>query len=62
MPTGDPWPLPEAAERKAYHTAQAALAKQEKQWFAAFHLRRVLRDDPRNAAVQTRLTRAEKLK
>ena len=45
-----------AAERKRYHTEQADRAVQQKQWFAAgFHLGRVLRDDPENAAVQTRL-------
>jgi len=50
------WPLPDAAERKRYHTEHADLAVQEKQWFAAeFHLRRVLRDDPENATVKTRL-------
>jgi WD40 repeat protein len=50
------WPLPDAAERKAYHSEQAALAVQQKQWFAAeFHLRRVLWDDPENVAVKTRL-------
>src|SRR5262249_3068597 len=50
------WPLPEAAERKAYHTEQADLAVRQRQWFAAeFHLRRVLRDDPEDGAVKTRL-------
>jgi WD40 repeat protein/serine/threonine protein kinase len=50
------WPLPDAAERKAYHSEQAALAVQQKQWFAAgFHLRRVLRDDPENATVKATL-------
>ncbi len=53
-PQDNAWPLPDAAQRLRYHTAQAALAVQEKQWFAAeFHLRRVLRDDPENAAVKT---------
>jgi hypothetical protein len=50
------WPLPDAAERRRYHTEQANLAEREKQWFAAeFHLGRVLRDDPEHATVQTRL-------
>ena len=49
------WPLPDAAERQAYHTEQAALAVQQKQWFAAeFHLGHVLRDDSENVAVKTR--------
>ena len=51
------WPLLDVAERIHYHTEQAALAEQENQWFAAeFHLRRVLRDDPEDAAVKRRLT------
>jgi hypothetical protein len=34
----EPWPLPDTAKRKRYHTEQAALAVQQKQWFAAeFH-------------------------
>jgi hypothetical protein len=50
------WPLPDGAERRRYYTEQADLALREKQWFAAgFHLGRVLRDDPENATVQTRL-------
>ncbi len=56
-PKDNALPLPDAAERTHYHTEQAALAEREKQWFAAeFHLRRVLRDDPENAAVKRRLT------
>jgi DNA-binding beta-propeller fold protein YncE len=55
------WPLPDPVERKRYHTEQAALAVRQKQWFAAeFHLGRVLRDDPRGAAVQPQI--AELLK
>ncbi len=55
-PKDNAWPLPDATGRKRYHTEQAALAEQEKQWFAAgFHLRRVLRDDPENAALKRRL-------
>jgi hypothetical protein len=47
------WPLPDADERIRYHTEQAAVALQQKQWFAAeFHLERVLRDDPEVATVQ----------
>jgi WD40 repeat protein/tetratricopeptide (TPR) repeat protein len=50
------WPLPDAAERKRYHTEQAALALQQKQWLAAeFHLGRVLREDPENAVARSRL-------
>jgi hypothetical protein len=53
---GEPWPLPDVAERKRYHTEQAALAVQQKQWFATeFHLGRVLRDDPQDAAVQPQI-------
>ena len=60
VPSGDSWPLPNTAERQRHHTEQAARAEQQKQWFAAgFHLRRLLRDDPANAAVRTRLRRAE---
>jgi hypothetical protein len=55
------WPLPDPAERKRYHTEQAALAVQQKHWFAAeFHLGRVLRDDPGDAAVRPQI--AELLK
>jgi hypothetical protein len=55
------WPLPDPVERKLYHTEQAALAVQQKQWFAAeFHLGRVLRDDPKDAAAQAQI--AELLK
>jgi hypothetical protein len=50
------WPLPDPVERKRYHTEQAALAVQQKQWFTAeFHLGRVLRDDPKDAAVQPQI-------
>ena len=55
-PNYNAWPLPDAAERKRHHANQAAQAEQNKQWFAAeFHLRRVLVDDPENAAVKQRL-------
>ena len=49
-PEGDPWPLPDAAERLRYHTEQADLAEKQKQHFAAaFHVGRLLLDDPENA-------------
>jgi hypothetical protein len=52
----EPWPLPDPAERKRYHTEQAARAVQQKYWFTAeFHLGRVLRDDPENAGVQPQI-------
>jgi hypothetical protein len=55
-PAGEPWPLPDAAERKRYHTEKTVLAVQQKQWFAAeFHLGRVLRDDPRDAVVEPQI-------
>jgi WD40 repeat protein len=50
------WPLPDAAERKRYHTNQAWFAlyrEQKPQWFAAeSHLARVLRDDPADAGAR----------
>ena len=50
------WPLPDVAERKRYHTEQTALAEQGNHLFAAeFNLRRMLRDDPENAALKMRL-------
>jgi hypothetical protein len=55
------WPLPDAVQRKRYHNERAAIAEEKNQWFAAaFHLRRLLRDDPENPAVKSRLTRVEK--
>jgi eukaryotic-like serine/threonine-protein kinase len=54
-PVGSPWPFPEAAQRTTYHTEQAAVAQQEKQWFAvAFHVGRLLLDDPDNADLKKR--------
>jgi hypothetical protein len=56
-----PWPQPDAADRKAYHTKQADLAAKEQQWFAvAFHVGRLLLDDPDNADMKKR--REEALK
>jgi WD40 repeat protein len=50
-----PWPFPNAAQRKSYHTKQASIAEQEKQWFAvAFHVGRLLLDDPNNADLKKR--------
>ncbi len=49
------WPLPDAAERKRYHTEQANLAEKDKQWFAlAFHLGRLLLDTPDDADLKRR--------
>jgi WD40 repeat protein len=49
------WPLPDATERRRYHTEQAALAEKEKQWFAvAFHLGRLLLDNPDDAELKQR--------
>ena len=55
------WPLPDAAERKHYHSEQARLAEQQQQWFAAaFHLGRLLLDEPNNAEWQQRRQQALK--
>jgi eukaryotic-like serine/threonine-protein kinase len=44
------WPLPNAAERRRYHSEQATLAEKDKQWCAvAFHLGRLLLDAPDDA-------------
>ncbi len=49
------WPLPDAAERRRYHTGQATLAEKEKQWFAvAFHLGRLLLDEPDDVDLKRR--------
>jgi hypothetical protein len=58
-PAGSPWPFPDATERKRHHTEQATLAEKEKQWFAvAFHLGRLLLDDPDNADLKARYAAA----
>jgi WD40 repeat protein len=44
------WTPPDRAERLRYHGEQARLAEGQKQWFAAaFHLGRMLRDQPDDA-------------
>jgi hypothetical protein len=49
------WPLPDAAERRRYHTEQCALAEKEKQWFAAtFHVGRLLLDAPDDVELKRR--------
>jgi len=54
-PKANHWPLPDAAERKRYHSEQADLAENEKQWFAvAFHLGRLLLDAPEDAGLKKR--------
>jgi WD40 repeat protein len=53
------WPLPDAAERRRYHTEQAAVAEQEKRWFAvAFHLGRLLLDAPDDPDLKRRRAQA----
>jgi hypothetical protein len=59
-PAGSPWPFPDAADRKRYHSEQAADAEAKKQWFAAaFHLGRLLLDDPDNANLKKRRDQAQ---
>ena len=54
-PAGSPWLFPVAAERKRYHAEQANLAEQKKRWFAAaFHLGRLLLDEPNNSELRKR--------
>ena len=54
-PNNNAWPLPDAAERRRYHTTQAAKAEQQNQWFAAaFHLGRLLLDAPNDANLKCR--------
>ena len=49
------WPPPDRAERLRYHGAQARQAEEQKQWFAAaFHLGRLLLDQPGDADLQRR--------
>jgi WD40 repeat protein len=44
------YPLPDAAERRRYHTQQADRAEKDKKWFAVvFHVGRLLLDDPQDA-------------
>lgn len=58
-PPSNVWPFPDADERKRYHSEQAALADKEGKWFAvAFHLGRLLLDDPDNATLKQRRTAA----
>jgi len=53
--TGRPWPWPDLTQRKRYHRERAASAEAEKRWFAvAFHLGRLLLDDPDNADLKRR--------
>lgn len=48
-PNENHWPFPDAAGRKHYHTQQAALTEKQKAPFAvAFHLSRLLMDEPNN--------------
>jgi hypothetical protein len=49
------WPPPDRAERLRYHGEQIRLAEGQKHWFAAaFHLGRMLRDQPGDADLQRR--------
>ncbi|HXG09600.1 MAG TPA: hypothetical protein VNK04_07405, partial [Gemmataceae bacterium] len=55
------WPLPDAAERRRYHSEKVQECEANRQWFAAaFHLRRLLLDDPNNAELKRRLEQALK--
>ena len=55
------WPLPDRAERLRYHGEQARQAEQQQQWFAAaFHLGRLLLDQPGDADLQRRRAAALK--
>lgn len=54
-PKANRWPLPDRAERLRYHGERAALAEKEQRWFAAaFHLGRLLLDDPDSADLKRR--------
>src|SRR5262245_9909362 len=53
-PAAEPGPLPDRAERLRYHGEQARHAEQAKQWFAAFHLGRMLLDLPDDVEVKRR--------
>ena len=49
------WTAPDQAERLRHHGEQARLAEGQQQWFAAaFHLGRMLRDQPDDADLQRR--------
>jgi len=49
------WALPDRAERLRYHGEQAVTAEQQKNWFAvAFHVGRLLLDQPDNAELKRR--------
>ena len=49
-PKANHWPLPDRDDRLHYHSEKAKFAEQNKRHFAAaFHLDRILRDDPDNA-------------
>jgi len=44
------WPLPDGADRRRYQAEQADRAERERRWYAvAFHVGRLLLDDPTNA-------------
>lgn len=56
-----PWTFPDAIDRKDYHVRQADLAEIEKNDFAAaFHVGRLLLDDPDNIDLKNRLKQAIK--
>ncbi|NBO94143.1 MAG: hypothetical protein EBV06_17810 [Planctomycetia bacterium] len=51
-----PWPLPQRDERLRYHSELARTAEKDGHFFsAAFHVGRMLRDDPDNAELKKRL-------
>jgi len=54
-PKENHWPPPDRDERRRYHAEQAAEAEKAKQWYAAaFHVGRLLLDDPDNAEFKKR--------
>jgi WD40 repeat protein len=58
-PAPNAWPWPDLAERTRYHREQADLAEKQKAWFAvAFHLGRLLLDDPNSDALKRRKEQA----
>lgn len=49
------WPLPDAVERKRHHAVRAAAAEKEEKWFAvAYHVGRLLLDEPDDADLKHR--------